>query len=92
MFCDGAADVFHIDAKAQDDLIVVGGWESFGGIPPGKARTAAMILALIRELSDAGLPTGQWMGKTFDLSKAYKQMAVLPSHQKHAIVGYPVAG
>ena len=53
---------------------------------------AAMVLALMRELSNAGLPPGQWMGKTFDLSKAYKQVAILPSHQKHAIVGFAVAG
>ena len=53
---------------------------------------AALVLALMRELSEAGQPADQWLGKTFDLSKAYKQMAVLPSHQKHAIVGFPVDG
>ena len=30
--------------------------------------------------------------QTFDLSKAYKQLAVLPDHQLHAIVGFPCGG
>ena len=34
----------------------------------------------------------EWQGKTFDLSKAYKQLAVLPAHQAHAVVGFPVNG
>eukprot|EP00435_Cladocopium_sp_Y103_P033666 s1851_g8.t1 len=53
---------------------------------------ASMVVALMQELSSASLPHDQWMGKTFDLSKAYKQLAIHPSHQKHAIVGFPVAG
>ena len=32
------------------------------------------------------------MGKTFDLSKVYKQLAVLPEHQVHAVVVFPVKG
>ena len=32
------------------------------------------------------------MGKTFDLSKAYKQLAVLPEHHKHSVVGFPIKG
>ena len=27
--------------------------------------------------------------ESFDLSKAYKQLAVLPEHQHHAVVGFP---
>ena len=33
-----------------------------------------------------------WKGKTFDLSKAYKQLAVHPDHHHLAIVGFPAEG
>ena len=32
----------------------------------------------------------RWLGKTLDLSKAYKQLAVQPDHQHLTIVGFPV--
>eukprot|EP00435_Cladocopium_sp_Y103_P057714 s379_g20.t1 len=53
---------------------------------------AAMVVFLMHEVSQSRFKTGRWLGKTFDLSKAYKQLAVFPGHQKHAIVGFPVKG
>ena len=53
---------------------------------------AAMIIQIMRELAIFGGDVSGWYGKTFDLSKAYKQLAVLPEHQAHAVVGFPVDG
>ena len=53
---------------------------------------AAMVLEVMRESAGALGPNITWCGKTFDLSKAYKQLAVLPAHQRHAVVGFPVKG
>ena len=44
------------------------------------------------KLDLSGSDALEWLGKTFDLSKAYKQLAVLPDHQLHAVVGFPVWG
>ena len=53
---------------------------------------ANMVLCLMSESAAADVPGDEWMGKTFDLSKAYKQLAILPAHQRHAVVGFPVNG
>ena len=53
---------------------------------------AAMITYAMQVGSDAGVPVLEWFGKTFDLSKAYKQLAVLPEHQHHAVVGFMADG
>ena len=53
---------------------------------------AAMVLGAMREAGLSGSDALEWLGKTFDLSKAYKQLAVLPDHQLHAIVGFPCGG
>ena len=53
---------------------------------------ANMVLFAMLQAEAAGVDCGGWMGKTFDLSKAYKQLAIWPEHQKHAIVGFPVQG
>ncbi|CAL1153270.1 unnamed protein product, partial [Cladocopium goreaui] len=53
---------------------------------------ANMVLFLMSEAAAAGVSGDEWMGKTFDLSKAYKQLAILPAHQQHAVVGFPVSG
>ena len=53
---------------------------------------ANMVLFLMSESAAAGISGDEWMGKTFDLSKAYKQLAILPAHQRHAVVGFPVSG
>jgi len=53
---------------------------------------AAMVGEIMRESACPGVLTMEWLGKTFDLSKAYKQLAVLPDHQPHAVVGIPVKG
>jgi len=42
---------------------------------------AYMFLAIMAGAAAAGAPLSDWKGKPFDLSKAYKQMAILPSHQ-----------
>ena len=53
---------------------------------------AAMVLGAMREAGLSGSEALEWLGKTFDLSRAYKQLAVLPDHQLHAIVGFPLGG
>ena len=53
---------------------------------------AAMVLAAMREAGLSEQDNITWLGKTFDLSKAYKQLAVLPEHQLHAVVGFPKGG
>ena len=53
---------------------------------------AAMVIQIMRELASLDDNMSGWYGKTFDLSKAYKQLAVLPEHQAHAVVGFPVDG
>ena len=53
---------------------------------------AAMVLGAMREAGLSDSEALEWLGKTFDLSKAYKQLAVLPDHQLHAIVGFPSGG
>ena len=53
---------------------------------------AAMVLGAMREAGLSGSDALEWLGKTFDLSKAYKQLAVLPDHQLHAVVGFPCGG
>ena len=53
---------------------------------------ANMVLFLMSESAAAGISGDEWMCKTFDLSKAYKQLAILPAHQRHAVVGFPVGG
>ena len=53
---------------------------------------AAMVVEVMRQSADKLEPGLKWLGKTFDLSKAYKQLAVLPEHQRHAVVGFPVKG
>ncbi len=37
-------EIFRVDAKADKGLVSIGGWESFGGTPPGKARWFSVVL------------------------------------------------
>ena len=53
---------------------------------------ASMAVEIMRASSQLDAQSLEWLGKTFDLSKAYKQLAVLPEHQVHAVVGFPVKG
>ena len=53
---------------------------------------AAMVLGAMREVGLSASDAMDWLGKTFDLSKAYKQLAVLPEHQLHAVVGFSRRG
>ena len=53
---------------------------------------AAMVLGAMREAGLSSAEAMDWLGKTFDLSKAYKQLAVFPDHQIHAVVGFPKGG
>ena len=53
---------------------------------------AAMVLGAMREAGRSSAEAMDWLGKTFDLSKAYKQLAVFPDHQVHAVVGFPKGG
>ena len=52
---------------------------------------ASMITFVAKEAASRGISL-DLKGKTFDLSKAYKQLAVRPDHHKHAIVGFPIDG
>ena len=52
---------------------------------------ASMITCMAKEAASRGISL-DLKGKTFDLSKAYKQLAVRPDHHKHAIVGFPIDG
>lgn len=52
---------------------------------------AAMVTEATKVAASAGMQC-DWMGKTFDLSKAYKQLAVHPDHHQHAVVGFSVKG
>ena len=47
---------------------------------------AAMVLGAMREAGLSGSDALEC------LSKAYKQLAVLPDHQLHAVVGFPCGG
>ena len=53
---------------------------------------AAMALGAMKEVGLSTSDALDWLGKTFDLSKTYKQLAVLPEHQLHAVVGFPKGG
>ena len=55
------------------------------------------ISAMACQLMDAAsrsrhVKTQHWLGKTFDLSKAYKQLAVQESHQHLSVVGFQYHG
>ena len=52
---------------------------------------ASMMNVMAKEAISRGL-TLKLRGKIFDLSKAYKQLAVLPDHRKHAIIAFPIKG
>ena len=50
---------------------------------------AAMAFQLMKRASRSRHVSGQhWLGKTFDLSKAYKQLAVTENHQRFSVVGF----
>ena len=51
---------------------------------------AAMVMEILRMSAGTNGQLQEWHGEKFDLSKAYKQLAVLPDHQAHAVVGFPV--
>ena len=54
---------------------------------------AAMVFHLMSAISHGGHVNRQlWVGKTFDLSKAYKQLAVQEEHQHLAVVGFQFRG
>ncbi|CAE7290582.1 unnamed protein product [Symbiodinium sp. CCMP2592] len=51
---------------------------------------ALLIARAEKERSDRlGVPARQWLGRTLDLSKAYKQLAVLPLHRDIAVICHP---
>ena len=52
---------------------------------------AAMIRAAMLEQQRHGI-ADTWLGRTLDLSKAYKQLAIMPEHAHLAVVGFPVGG
>ena len=46
----------------------------------------AMTIAQKVESGKQAFGSGQWLGKCLDLSKAYKQMAILPAHRDLAVI------
>ena len=56
-----------------------------------KDYIAAMIRAAMLERQRHGI-ADTWFGRTLDLSKAYKQLAIMPEHAHLAVVGFPVGG
>ena len=52
---------------------------------------AAMIRTTLTEQSRTGR-LATWLGRTLDLSKAYKELAILPQHSHLAVVAFPVGG
>jgi len=54
--------------------------------------TAVVVQGAMREVGLSVSDTLDWLGQTFDLSKAHKQLAVLPEHQLHAVVGFLKGG
>ena len=39
-----SGEIFRVDAKAEGNCVVIGGWESFGGCPPSEARWFSVVL------------------------------------------------
>ena len=39
-----SGEIFRVDAKAEGDCVVFGGWESYGGCPPSEARGFSVVL------------------------------------------------
>ena len=39
-----SGEIFRVDAKAEGDCVVIGGWESYGGCPPSEARWFSVVL------------------------------------------------
>eukprot|EP00438_Fugacium_kawagutii_P019357 Skav210201 [mRNA] locus=scaffold1264:141588:142514:- [translate_table: standard] len=52
---------------------------------------AAMIGAALKKQASSG-SQDSWKGRTLDLSKAYKQLAIYPDHSHLAVVGFPSKG
>lgn len=50
------------------------------------------LIYAMQASAESGTSALEWYGKTFDLSKAYKQLAVLPEHQQHSVVGFMANG
>ena len=64
-------DVFRVDAKAEKDKIVLGGWESYGGIGCGEARWFSL------ELTRRSAPWAYIKGEPFRAIAALELAAIL---------------
>ena len=49
---------------------------------------SAMAMEVAGVAKHTSKPDRCWLGKTYDLKKAYKQLGVFPSHRPYAIVGF----
>ena len=49
---------------------------------------AAMAMEVARAAKHSHQPERQWLGKTYDLKKAYKQLGIFPPHRPYAVVGF----
>ena len=64
-------DVFRVDAKAEKDKIVLGGWESFGGVSCSQARWFSV------ELTRQSAPWAYIKGEPFRAIAALELSAIL---------------
>ena len=49
---------------------------------------SSMAMEVARAAKHSSQPKRCWLGKTYDLKKAYKQLGVLPQHRPYAVVGF----
>lgn len=64
-------DVFRVDAKADKDKVVIGGWESYGGRKPAEARWFSV------ELTRRTAPWAYLKGEPFRAIASLELMGVL---------------
>ena len=68
--CD-TGEIFRVDAKAEGDCVVIGGWESYGGCPPSEARWFAV------ELTKTSAPWAYSKGEPFRTIAALELLGAL---------------
>jgi hypothetical protein len=69
--CRDVSDVFRVDAKAEGDVVAIGGWESFMGVPASQARWFAF------QLTRVSAPWVFFKGEPFKLIGSLELLAVL---------------
>ena len=75
----------QVDTQPKEDL----SW--FDSFAKQQAQLLLLNKAMIRTTLNEQSRTGHlaaWLGRTLDLSKAYKQLAILPQHSHLAVVAF----